>query len=133
MIDTTNPNNNNDRHSLEKVFIVQDSLEPSSDYTASLIDEPYGKRNFDEIDRALIGGLKKRLFSYRLPRLLSNYDNSNHQMDISSKRNFDEIDRAGFTTLKRNFDEIDRAGFVSLKRNFLDKNSSSGSSTSSIH
>merc|ERR1712183_828449 len=66
----------------------------------------FGKRNFDEIDRAGFGAFVKR---FQSPR----------------KRNFDEIDRAGFGAFhKRNFDEIARAGFGAFvkrspsKRNF---------------
>merc|ERR1712183_862494 len=57
----------------------------------------FGKRNFDEIDRAGFGAFVKR---------------------SPSKRNFDEIDRAGFGAFhKRNFDEIDKVGFGAFNRN----------------
>merc|ERR550534_1691307 len=54
----------------------------------------FGKRNFDEIDRA--------------------------RFSAFAKRNFDELDRAGFGAFhKRNFDELDRARFGAFhKRNF---------------
>merc|ERR1712095_198000 len=59
----------------------------------SLSGYTFGKRNFDELDRAGFGALHKR--------------------------NFDELDRAGFGSFhKRNFDELDRNGFGSFNRYF---------------
>merc|ERR1712142_850938 len=53
----------------------------------------FGKRNFDDIDRA--------------------------RFSAFAKRNFDEIDRARFSAfVKRNYDEIDRAGFGAFNRYF---------------
>merc|ERR1719507_1880892 len=62
----------------------------------------FGKRNFDEIDRAGFNSFIKR-----------NFD----ELDRSGlrgfhKRNFDELDRSGFRGFnKKNFDEFDRSGF----------------------
>merc|ERR1712126_446344 len=59
----------------------------------SLSGNTFGKRNFDEIDRA--------------------------RFSAFAKRNFDELDRAGFGSFhKRNFDELDRYGFGSFNRYF---------------
>merc|ERR1739846_114499 len=65
----------------------------------SLSGYTFGKRNFDELDRARFSAFAKR---------------------TNQKRNFDEIDRAGFGAFhKRNFDELDRARFGAFhKRNF---------------
>merc|ERR1711941_33119 len=53
----------------------------------------FGKRNFDETDRA--------------------------RFSAFAKRNFDELDRAGFGAFhKRNFDELDNYGFGSFNRYF---------------
>merc|ERR1712179_750427 len=53
----------------------------------------FGKRNFDEIDRA--------------------------RFSAFAKRNFDELDRARFGAFhKRNFDELDNYGFGSFNRYF---------------
>merc|ERR1711892_512888 len=82
----------------------------------------FGKRNFDEIDRAGFGAFVKR---FQSPRK-RNFDEIDRAgFGAFHKRNFDEIDRAGFGAFvkrspsKRNFDEIDRAGFGAFhKRNF---------------
>merc|ERR550517_667141 len=84
-------------HSLERVLYPEEKR--GYDAMSGLT---FGKRNFDEIDRAGFRGFQKR-----------NFD----EIDRSGfrgfqKRNFDEIDRSGFRGFsKRNFDEIDRSGF----------------------
>merc|ERR1711936_1181764 len=70
----------------EPVMTKRKAFDSLSGYT-------FGKRNFDELDRAGFGSLHKR--------------------------NFDELDRAGFGSFhKRNFDELDRYGFGSFNRYF---------------
>merc|ERR1712141_418762 len=64
----------------------------------SLSGYTFGKRNFDELDRARFSAFAKR---------------------AKQKRNFDEIDRARFGSFhKRNFDEIDKVGFGAFNRYF---------------
>merc|ERR1711953_646800 len=59
----------------------------------SLSGYTFGKRNFDELDRA--------------------------RFSAFHKRNFDELDRARFGSFhKRNFDEIDKVGFGAFNRYF---------------
>ena len=69
----------------------------------------FGKRNFDEIDRARFSAFAKR-----------NFDELDRAgFGALHKRNFDELDRAGFGSFhKRNFDELDRNGFGSFNRYF---------------
>merc|ERR1712025_759741 len=69
----------------------------------------FGKRNFDEIDRARFSAFAKR-----------NFDELDRAgFGALRKRNFDELDRAGFGSFhKRNFDELDRNGFGSFNRYF---------------
>merc|ERR1719391_656217 len=69
----------------------------------SLSGFTFGKRNFDEIDRARFSAFAKRNFD-ELDR---------DRFSRFYKRNFDEIDRAGFGAFhKRNFDELDKSGFA---------------------
>ena len=69
----------------------------------------FGKRNFDEIDRARFSAFAKRNFD-ELDRA---------RFGAFHKRNFDEIDRAGFGSFhKRNFDELDKNGFGAFNRYF---------------
>merc|ERR1712170_345362 len=71
----------------------------------------FGKRNFDEIDRARFSAFVKRNFD-ELDR---------DRFSRFYKRNFDEIDRAGFGNRafhKRNFDELDKSGFAAFNRYF---------------
>lgn len=88
-------------------------LNGSSSYTL-LIDYSgftFGKRNFDEIDRARFSAFAKRNFD-ELDR---------DRFSRFYKRNFDEIDRAGFGNRafhKRNFDELDKSGFAAFNRYF---------------
>merc|ERR1711990_141960 len=64
----------------------------------SLSGYTFGKRNFDELDRARFSAFAKR---------------------ANQKRNFDEIDRARFGSFhKRNFDELDKVGFGAFNRYF---------------
>ena len=69
----------------------------------------FGKRNFDEIDRARFSAFAKR-----------NFDELDRAgFGAFHKRNFDELDRAGFGAFhKRNFDELDRNGFGAFNRYF---------------
>lgn len=77
----------------------------------SLSGFTFGKRNFDEIDRARFSAFAKRNFD-ELDR---------DRFSRFYKRNFDEIDRAGFGNRafhKRNFDELDKSGFAAFNRYF---------------
>merc|ERR1711868_45351 len=69
----------------------------------------FGKRNFDEIDRARFSAFAKR-----------NFDELDRAgFGAFHKRNFDELDRAGFGAFhKRNFGELDRKGFGAFNRYF---------------
>ena len=75
----------------------------------------FGKRNFDELDRARFSAFAKRANQKR------NFDEIDRaRFGAFHKKNFDELDRAGFGAFhKRNFDELDRARFGAFhKRNF---------------
>merc|ERR1719495_886242 len=73
----------------------------------SLSGYTFGKRNFDEIDRARFSAFAKRAFQKR------NFDEIDRaRFGAFHKKNFDELDRARFGAFhKRNFDEIDKVGF----------------------
>merc|ERR1719270_1850273 len=93
----------------------------------SLSGYTFGKRNFDEIDRAGFGALHKRNFDEIDRARFSAFAKRNFdELDRDRfsrfyKRNFDEIDRAGFGNRafhKRNFDELDKSGFAAFNRYF---------------
>merc|ERR1712227_838698 len=87
---------------LEPAMAKRKAFDSLSGYT-------FGKRNFDEIDRARFSAFAKR-----------NFDELDRAgFGALHKRNFDELDRAGFGSFhKRNFDELDRNGFGSFNRYF---------------
>merc|ERR1719445_285654 len=80
----------------------------------SLSGYTFGKRNFDELDRARFSAFAKRAKQKR------NFDEIDRaRFGSFHKRNFDELDRAGFGSFhKRNFDEIDKVGFGAFNRYF---------------
>merc|ERR1719150_3241637 len=80
------PFNSDTENGNEHILPKRKAFDSLSGYT-------FGKRNFDEIDRA--------------------------RFSAFHKRNFDEIDRAGFGSFhKRNFDELDKNGFGAFNRYF---------------
>merc|ERR1711936_631691 len=87
---------------LEPVMTKRKAFDSLSGYT-------FGKRNFDEIDRARFSAFAKR-----------NFDELDRAgFGSLHKRNFDELDRARFGAFhKRNFDELDNYGFGSFNRYF---------------
>merc|ERR1711879_430033 len=80
----------------------------------SLSGYTFGKRNFDELDRARFSAFAKRATQKR------NFDEIDRaRFGSFHKRNFDELDRARFGSFhKRNFDEIDKVGFGAFNRYF---------------
>merc|ERR1711910_148466 len=80
----------------------------------SLSGYTFGKRNFDELDRARFSAFAKRANQKR------NFDEIDRaRFGAFHKKNFDELDRAGFGAFhKRNFDEIDKVGFGAFNRYF---------------
>merc|ERR1711953_1208749 len=80
----------------------------------SLSGYTFGKRNFDELDRARFSAFAKRANQKR------NFDEIDRaRFGSFHKRNFDELDRARFGSFhKRNFDEIDKVGFGAFNRYF---------------
>merc|ERR1712241_1445689 len=80
----------------------------------SLSGYTFGKRNFDELDRARFSAFAKRAKQKR------NFDEIDRaRFGSFHKRNFDELDRARFGSFhKRNFDEIDKVGFGAFNRYF---------------
>merc|ERR1712241_1002247 len=80
----------------------------------SLSGYTFGKRNFDELDRARFSAFAKRTKQKR------NFDEIDRaRFGSFHKRNFDELDRARFGSFhKRNFDEIDKVGFGAFNRYF---------------
>merc|ERR1711993_123116 len=80
----------------------------------SLSGYTFGKRNFDELDRARFSAFAKRAKQKR------NFDEIDRaRFGSFHKRNFDELDRARFGAFhKRNFDEIDKVGFGAFNRYF---------------
>ena len=94
-----------------RIFLILSGVEVKTDdkIIPILSGYTFGKRNFDEIDRARFSAFAKR-----------NFDEIDRAgFGAFHKRNFDELDRARFGAFhKRNFDELDNYGFGSFNRYF---------------